>query len=322
MFAMFKRLLFIGAFAALAPIHSLASPSSSTLLPLIPAETALIAGVEDPHNPNTNGHQLLVTVDNSFELDDWLALTGVDSRRAVDQLIWLAASSPRGTLREHALLAAGRFDRGHIFDAARKNGASSTWYRGIEALIVAPFAREQNAMKDTRWLAILDGQAAVFGTPWLVQRAIDRYAEHTPADPDLLRRVALLRSGVNSWNVLVLPTDPGARHNAIGQLPTPWRELLANADEVILSTRYGSTAHIDFSIKLPASRMTASAQQAEVIPRLVKASWFEDAPARIEDLAINPDRVEGSLALSRKQFDACLRNHSSAPLPSVALNAR
>jgi hypothetical protein len=134
--------------------------------------------------------------------------------------------------------------------------------------------------------------------------------------------VASLHANVNSWNVLVLPTDPAARRAAIGQLPSPWSELLDNANEITLGIRYSSTAHIDFSIQLPPDRMTASAQPAEIVPRLVKASWFDSAQTRVENLAIVSGRVEGSLAMPQKQFDACFRNRSSQLSPSLASNAR
>ena len=309
-----KRLLFIGAFVVILPRYSFASPAADgKLLPLVPPEVNIVAGVSDPHN--ATGHHLLVTIANSLELDDWLALTGVDNHRAVDQLMWLAATSPRGSLREHALLASGRFDRGHILRAARQNGAPITCYGGIDALIVQPFAREQRAMNDLRWLAILDEQTAVFGTPWLVQRAIDRYTAHASTDAQLLRRIAPLHANVNSWDVLVLPTDPAARHNAIAQLPSPWSELVDGADELTIGIRYGATTRIEFSIQPASDRMASVSQPADSLPPLIKTSRFPGAKTRVENLAIVSGRVEGSLVMPQKQFDACFRSRNSRPSP-------
>jgi hypothetical protein len=322
MLNLLNRPLIAAIFLSTIPSHSFAEPATGRLLALIPAEATVVAGVEDPHNPDTGGHHLLVTVPSSFDLDDWLSITGVDSTRTVDRLIWLAASSTGRPLSEHALLVAGRFDREHIFRAAKQNGASTTFYGGIEALLVAPLPREHDKMQDLRWLAILDGQSAVFGTPWLVQRIIDRSAAHASTDPILAGRLARLHANVNSWNLIALPADAAARRAAISQLPSPWSELLDGAGEVTLGTRYGSTVHLDLSVELPADRVAAPALPGEVIPRMVKASWFESAQTRVENLAVVAGRVEGSLALPRKQFDACFRDHSSLLSPSLALNAK
>jgi len=178
-----NRFLFAGLLIAASPIDGFASPVQSKLLPLIPREAQIVAGIEDPRNPDTRGHLLLVTVKNTFDFDDCQSLTGVDTHRGVDETIWIAASSPQGELNEHLLLVAGRFDREHIFQAAERNGVATGFYRGLEVLFVKPFAREQAQMHDIRRMAILDGQAVVFGTPWLVKKALDRYVGHEPADP-------------------------------------------------------------------------------------------------------------------------------------------
>lgn len=323
MLNLLKRPLFTAALLAVLPSCSFSAPAnSSRLLPLIPAEAGVVAGVVDPHSPNTNGHHLLVTVSNSFDLDDCLSVTGVDSSRAVDQLIWMAASSPRGSLKEHAILAAGRFDRDHIFRAAKQNGASSTFYSGVEALIVAPLPREENQMQDVRWLAIFDSQTAVFGTPWLVQRAIDRYVLHASTDPLLESRIGHFRADVNSWNVLALPADPAARSAALSQLHSPWTDLLANASALTLGTRYGSTAHIDFDIELPQNQTAASAQASAPPPRVVPAAWLEGAQTRMENLTAEPGRIQGSLAMPRKQFDSCFQLHPAEIPLALAMNSK
>lgn len=51
-----------------------------------------------------------------------------------------------------------------------------------------PFDRESPSMKDVRWLAILENRVLVFGVPWMVAKALDRYERHEPADPILLQR--------------------------------------------------------------------------------------------------------------------------------------
>lgn len=311
-----KRLLFIASLLAVSPLPSRATPSAGRLLALVPPDAAVVAGVEDPHNPIPYGHHLLVTVANSLELDDWVALTGVDSHRAVDQLIWLAASSPRGGLREHALLVAGTFDRQHIFQAARQNGASTTWYEQIESLVIQPFAREQSCMGDVRWLAILDEHTAVFGTPWLVQRAIDRLASRASADPRVLTRIARLHDKANSWTLLALPADPAARRAAISQLPRPWSDLVRNAGEITLGIRYGSTTRIDFSIELAVPPPGGSTTPQGGLP--LDPAWLQSAQIHVENLVTSADRLEGSLSMSQKQFETSFQKRFPPVLADAA----
>jgi hypothetical protein len=254
MLTLLNRFLFAGLLIAGSPIHGFASPVQSKLLTLIPRDAQVVAGVEDPGNPDTRGHLLLVTVKSPFDFDDCLSLTGVDTHRGVDETIWIAASSPQGKLNEHMLLVTGRFDREHIFQAAEQNGATTSIYRGLEVLLVKPFAREERQMHDTRWMAILDGRTVVFGTPWLVQKALDRYVSHEPADPLVADRLGRLHPHVNSWSVLVMAHGMSLKHAALEQSSAPWidllgKDLLEGADELTLGIRYGSTSRVDFVIR-------------------------------------------------------------------------
>ena len=136
MLNLLNRFLFAGLLIAASPIDGFASPAQSKLLPLIPREAQIVAGIEDPRNPDTRGHLLLVTVNNTFDFDDCQSLTGVDTHRGVDETIWVAGSSPQGELNEHLLLVAGRFDREHIFQAAERNGVATGFYRGLQGAVL------------------------------------------------------------------------------------------------------------------------------------------------------------------------------------------
>jgi hypothetical protein len=313
MLSLLNRFLFAGLLIAASPIHGFASPAQSKLLPLIPREAQVVAGVEDPGNPDTRGHLLLVTVKNPFDFDDCLSLTGVDTHRGVDETIWIAASSPQGKLNEHMLLVTGRFGREHIFQAAEQNGATTSIYRGLEVLLVKPFAREERQMHDTRWMAILDGRTVVFGTPWLVQKALDRYLGHEPADPLVADRLGRLHPQVNSWSVLVVRHGMSLKHAALGQSSAPWidllgKDILDGADELTLGIRYGSTSRVDFIVRKADDRkMLSGTNSADGITRrqLFEAGSLQRLRPRLENLSIEQNLIQGSIVLSGKQLDAC-----------------
>ena len=123
----------------------------------------------------------------------------------------------------------------------------------------------------------------------------------------LLSRIAALNTGVNSWNVLTLPADPAARKAAIGGLPLPWRVLVDQASEFTVGFRYGSTAHMDFSIRLM-SNPSQETQDLERAVTLEKINRLTNAQTHVENLSSSSDRITGSLAMPRKQFEACFRN--------------
>jgi hypothetical protein len=207
------------------------------------------------------------------------------------------------------LLVAGLFDREHIFQAAERNGAAAGTYRGLGVLVAKPFAREEAQMSDARWLAILDGQTAVFGTPWVVQKGLDRYVDHAPADRLVADRVGRLNPRVNSWDLILTPHAAFAKHAALGQPSAPWidllgREMLENAEELTLGIRYGTTARVDFIVRTAGD----SDQTPGLTPRpALEASSFQTSAPRLENISEAPNLTVGTIALPGKQLYACFK---------------
>src|ERR1700743_669422 len=83
------------------------SPAEDRLLRLVPANAALVSGIQDPHHGDESGRLLFVTDNNNTDLKDWIALFGVADHQQVDGLVEVAMPSPRGDLAEHLLLGGG-----------------------------------------------------------------------------------------------------------------------------------------------------------------------------------------------------------------------
>jgi hypothetical protein len=287
-----------------------ASPLNSKLLPLVPGGAEIVAGFENHPGPYVHGRLLLTTHNNRLDLDDWQALTGVDNTRIFDEIIEVAASPAEGKLSEHLLLVAGRFDRERIFRSAEQNGAHSTGLDGQRVLLIKPFARERGDMLDDRWLVILDNRIGMLGTPWLVQQALRRYADHSVPDPVLEERLTLLRPDVTSWNVIV-PAGRNAKRIKFALPDGAWAQLQQDADVLMVGARFGARIRVDFSIHAKAER------GAEFFTR--KAAFFTDAlafapgpestppeaaPQRLQNYSLESNRVQGSVELSTRQFQA------------------
>ena len=321
-----NRFLIAGLLVAASPIVGFASPAQSKLLPLIPPEAQFVAGVEDPCNRDARGHLLLITESSRFDFDDFLALTGVDTNRGVVETIWTAAARPQGEVAEHTLLVAGRFDRERIFQAAQQNGATTSIYRGLAVLLLKPFAREEKQMHDTRWMAILDGRTVVFGTPWLVEKTLDRYVDHVPADPLVSDRIGRLHPRVNAWSVLAMPQGLSLQNAELGGSTAPLigllgRSNLNGADELILGIRYGPKSRVDFVVRKLDDRDTSrgASRGDEAWQRhMFEAGSFERSSPQLEGLSIEQNLVQGSIVIPGKQLDVCVL-HASCGAPVAIL---
>src|SRR3984957_6526645 len=160
------------------------------LVALVPPAARMVAGMIAPRRGSEPTSFLLITHNNLLDLNDFIALSGADDSRVIEQII-MVASDGGGALAEHSLLASGHFDQELIYRSANRSvGASAAKYRGIPVLVVQPFARERDSFHDVRWLAMMDSNLAVFGTIASVQRELDRHLDHSVADAALERRLA------------------------------------------------------------------------------------------------------------------------------------
>lgn len=313
-----SRTLFIGLALAFLPSPSCsASPSSSKLLWLVPPGAQIVAGFENYKDEHHHGQLMLTTRNNRLDLADWQAIAGVDNRRSFHEIVEVASSAQGGRLAEHLLLVAGRFDREKIFQSLRRLGAKETLYEGQIVMLIEPFPREHGLMIGTRWLIILDNSVALFGTPPTVIAAMNRYVQHADIDMVLRERLSQLPPDVSSWNVL--SSLPKAPTQYIAPQPTnPWARVLAGANVLIVGTRFGAKIRIHFALHGNENRgaeffKEKSASFAEVFaPEHTGSS----RPPRLANVELGPDRVQGSIQLSRKQFDAWsdwTNTHGHAP---------
>jgi hypothetical protein len=145
---------------------------------------------------------LVRTRSNIVDLTDFQSLTGADVSRAIGRVVLIATSTPSRPLAEHALLANGHYDSQNIFKAALSNGAAETEYLGFRVLVIQPMKRNRDVAPDVRWLIIIDGKTAVFGTVAVVREALRRYLDQTPPDALLRWNLAHLRADDQSWSIV------------------------------------------------------------------------------------------------------------------------
>ena len=302
----------------------LAAPLNSKLLSLVPPGSDIVAGFENRHDEHKHGHLLLTTHNNRLDLDDWRALTGVDARLVVEEVVLVADSPFGGGLSEHLLLVSGRFDTERIFKAAEFNRSQRSECEGQTVMVIKPFTREQGDMMDTRWLAILDDRVGVFGTPWMVRVALHRYATHADIDMPLRERLTQLRRDVGSWNVLVTSPKDFSGYT-VAKSSSPWARLMKDAEVLMVAVRFGPKVRVDFSLH-------ANDGGTEFLTE--KASTFVDVFAtgpeiqpdsprqrRLGNVTVEPNRVQASIEMPARQFDRWIEQ-TNRDLSSQALISR
>lgn len=282
------------------------SPAQDRLLRLVPANAEITAGIQDPHHGDQSGRLLIVTHNDDVDLRDWIALAGtMNDRQQVDKLIEAAASSLRGELSEHLLLAGGSFRGAGILHAAESDGGVRSEYKGVRIVELKPFAREQQEMGDIRWLAMLDDKTAVFGSPAMVRSALDRYLSSAPADAELVKRMSGLKPDVNCWSILTMPGRMMAAHVIPATIDDTNAALLRGVTSLSISVRYGSKNRVDLIFDTEsAEAATALATAISGPPHLLSVAGT--LHAHLENVAVWQNEVRGSVRVAEKEFDLWL----------------
>jgi hypothetical protein len=312
MFPQWLRYLAIATAAmSLSGVRALgSSPAEDHLLRLVPANAAMVAGIEDPHHGDQSGRLLIVTHNNNVDLNDWIALVGADGRQEVDKLIEVAMPSPRGDLGDHLLLARGSFEGGRILNQAEGNGGVRSEYRGVRMVELKPFPREEKEMLETRWLTVLDDNTVIFGTPAIVKSALDRYLSPAPVDSQLMKRLQELKPDLNCWSILTMPGAVLTRHLRAGVVDESSDTLLRGVSNVMVGVHYGSGIHgpgerVDFFIGTNGPE-AATALAAAMDGRSHLLPIAETLRTRFAGVSVEQNEVRGSVRVKDKEFDGWL----------------
>jgi hypothetical protein len=243
-----------------------ASPDHG-LLSLVLPDAQIVAGMNSmPPGPQP-GNFLLITHNNIVDFEDFFALSGADDSRVIKQVILMAGGGISGGLSEHSLLARGHFDKIHIYRSASDGGARVAQYRGIDVLVVQPFDRDRDSPRDRRWLVILDSGTLVLGTIASVRREIDRSLAHSTTDPSLLQRLARMRSGEDTWCILITPARNPEIKNALAALDPKLSELTEEGDSLQFGIHYGR--HIEFEYEITSAAGSSARNISNGLPQSI-----------------------------------------------------
>jgi hypothetical protein len=272
------------------------------LLSLVPPNARMVAGTIAPQRGGQPSSFLLITHHNLVDLDDFMALSGVDSSRAIEQTI-MVASDGGGAFAEHSIIAFGHFDRALIYRsmygaAAR---ASAIQYRGIQVLEIQPLARESDSFRDVRWLALMDSRLALFGTINIVKEELDRYLAHNVADPVLEQRLSHLRRDDATWCVATLPENNSEIQATFRLLDPRLANLLRVGDTLELGTHYGRDVEFEYEVDLTASDDAGLVQRSLERP-VIGPEGTSGLP--VAHLTTIDRGVRGVVKISKERYEA------------------
>jgi hypothetical protein len=291
------------------PLNSAVS-ADQKLLSLVPPGAQVVAGMSATSPQGPPGNFLLVTHHNIVDLQDFFALTGVDSSRSIHQVILVAVADNSGKLLEHSLLASGHFDQSRIYKSSTDNGAEITHYRNVAVLSIQPFARERGSLDDVRLLAVLDCDILLFGTIASVHQELDRYLAGTAADSSIVQRLDRLRREDETWCLLVAPVLSDEIRNVLGRLDPALVRSIENGGAFQYGIHY--SGHVEFEYEIAA---TSTLDPEAISNSLETALAGPNANASLllprSGIAAGSHTMHGVVKISRRRYDEWLAEISS-----------
>lgn len=160
-------------------------------------------------------------------------------------------------------------------------------------------------MPDTRWLAIVDDNTVIFGTPAVAKRVLERYVSRSEADSQLTQRLKELKPDVNCWSVLTMPGAVLTSHLRAGVLDDAGTRLLRRVSGVAIGVHYGSKERVDFALSADSPEI-ATALAASLGDQLHLLRVAGALQTHFEDVSVEQNEVRGSVRVKGKEFDSWL----------------
>lgn len=240
-----RFLVCLSLFLAIGP--ALALSPNERLLRMVPPGASLVAGFRAPETGMTR-YFMILTKWNRLDLDDFIALTGADQTRRLHEAMFVSGSSDEEKWSAHTLLVQGTFDVPAVLRFADGVKVRRHSYRDLPVLLVQPFERERKYLKEVRWLALLDSNFAVFGTPEAVQEEVDRDLDRSSTDPKLIFRLSRLSNKDGTWSIVTNTELTGMMLPSIRMIDPKLGKLVENCRSVQLGFEVGTRVRMEYEI--------------------------------------------------------------------------
>jgi hypothetical protein len=284
------------------------------LLHLVPPGSQIVAGMRAPSPHGQPSSFLLITHNNTVDLNDFFALTGADELRRIDQVIFVAAANRDGKLGEHSLLISGHFDPTRIFQSTDRLRPTTGQYHGIAVLAVQPFERERPTFSDLRWLALIGSDVAVFGTVASVQQELDRHLAHSEPDPNITERLTGLRRDSDTWCVVDAPLPHGEIQSVLSVLDPQLAAALTNGGSFVFGIRYSKQVEFEYQITTP-SNIAAQIISGSLTQQLSGPQAKASSLVPHSGISSVGQTLHGVMRLSRSRYEEWITEISTRSSP-------
>ena len=292
-----------------AAVTASAISSDLRLIQMVPPESQVIASMLSPTPGGQPSSFLLFTGNNRIDLEDFFAVTGADASRLIHQVVFAAEIGSDGKLSEHSLLVSGHFNRTAIFRLAETGNATTESYRGEAILVVPPLARERNMFKQLRWLAVLNSDIAIFGTPASVQHELDRRIANSKPDSILMERLSRLASRDETWCLLPASSPGGIVESALKKLDPKLGAIAGEGGSMQYGIHFGRLVEITASSNNVA-QVGSKTEKDRSATRSTPANYFL---AGSHDVG-NDDGKVAIVKISKRRYMECLDRFSKGGL--------
>jgi hypothetical protein len=300
-----NTILSIAVFYPFAALSARTVSPDPRILSLVSPHAQILSGMRASPSGGQTDSFLVITHNNRLDIEDFTAMSGVDSARSIHEVLFEATPDENGKLSTHSLLVSGRFNRERIYQSAVSNGATLSQYRGIDLLIVEPFLRERHELGEKRWLAIPDANVALFGTVSNVEHELDRYLSHSPVESIFLKPLARLNGEDETWSMLLASEASARTPNALKSMEPTLPDLIPLGGTLEFGIRYGS--HVVFEYDVSASSEADVESTLHSLSRVLSGST-----SNVSSFLASPTNrpadgsVHGVVKLSRAKYDAWL----------------
>lgn len=269
------------------------------LIRLIPPGTPVLGGMRRSSSAPEKEVLWLVTRNNNNDLQQLVALTDGDPFRRFDRVVVANYPSESDSLGEHLLLAQGRFSRAGLHPRVASLTSTESIYNGIPVLILGPVSDESPG---ERWIALPSNKVVLLGSPAAVRRALDRFVQGAPADPEIARRFRDIPHDELAWSSLLLDADQVNSHFNMNGSGGNLLSCLRNVRELFLGLRLQSKATFDVR-----ARSFAEGEEGEALSCLARTLSVSliSVPQRARDRS---GQTMARVTLSQAEYDRCLRS--------------
>ncbi len=279
------------------------------ILALIPPSAQIVDGTGAPPLKAERKRLLIFTPENRVDLQDFRALVGVDDSKSIRQIFLVRGTQSPGLRYEHSVLAVGHFNQSHIYRAAIQNRAQARDYRGLKILEMLTFSRDPGGSRDSRWLAVIGPELALFGTVSNVREELDRYLDHLPAAPALQQRLARLDPDDEMWCLLPNLSQYQEIRKLLGDLDPRFLEVAADESPFEFGIHYGGRIRLDyeFTPSSPVDATIADPHSGSALGREPGVESFLSHPGHPGDAG----SVHGVISVPRARYEKWLAELSA-----------